>query len=178
MARKKFSFKSSGKRTTAREFIDTPVVVSSIGIKTPLSFGSGKKDEDFYKMHTSVADQIRDNFRNILMTNFGERLGRADLGANLHSLLYDMSSSDSIEAEASKRIIKSVQKSLPMITIKDISVGFVGLDSSNGKKPPPLRPEIINSSVGTSTMTIMVKYDVPRMSIQDQLIKVTIGIGG
>ena len=174
MARKKFSFKSSGKRTTAREFTNPTVVVSTIGIKTPLSFGSGKKDEDFYKMHTNIADQIRDNFRNILMTNFGERLGRADLGANLQALLYDMTSLDSIESEASKRIISAATKSLPMISIKDININFLGL----GGDVIPIESNIPDSSIGTSTMSILVRYTIPRMNVQDQLIKVTLGIGG
>jgi len=177
MARKKFSFKSSGKRTTAREFTNPTVVVSTIGIKTPLSFGKGRKDEDFYRMHTNIADQIRDNFRNIIMTNFGERLGRADLGANLQALLYDMTSLDSIESEASKRIIAAATKSLPMIAIKDININFVGL-GLGGNAAAPIEGNVPGSSIGTSTMTILVRYTIPRMNVQDQLIKVTLGIGG
>tara|TARA_R110001599_G_scaffold245783_1_gene445946 strand:- start:287 stop:814 length:528 start_codon:yes stop_codon:yes gene_type:complete len=175
MAKKRFSFKSSGKRTTAKEFTNPVVVVSTIGIKTPLSFGTGKKDEDIYKMHTNIADQIRDNFRNILMTNFGERLGRADLGANLKSLLYDMTSLDSIESEVSKRIIGAAQKTLQMIVIKDININFVGLEDNNSIS---IKENSIPSSVGTSTMSILVRYNIPRINAPDQLIKVNIGIGG
>ena len=118
MARKRFSFKSSGKLVTAREIVEPTVVVSPIGIKTPLEFTSGKRDENFYRMHFNAADQIRDNFRNLLMTNFGERLGRGDLGANLKSLLYDATSDlTSIEAEANRRITLTASNSLPMIQI-------------------------------------------------------------
>ncbi len=174
----KFKFKSSGKLVTARELKDPVVVTSPIGIKTPLEFTAGRRNEDFYKMHFDVAHQIRDNFRNLLMTNFGERLGRADVGANLKSLLYDMTSVDSIEAVAAERITVTARRSLPMVQIKDIKIGFSGLDTESKDTRSGEKYNMSGSSIGLSGMNILVRYDIPRLGVTDQAVEVLLTIGG
>jgi hypothetical protein len=52
-----------------------------IGIKTPLQYG--ENSEGIFAMHTSLSDQLKDNFINLLYTNHGERLANYDFGANL-----------------------------------------------------------------------------------------------
>ena len=128
-------------------------------------------------MHFDPAAQIKDNFRNLLMTNFGERLGRGDLGANLMSLLYDATDRDSVEAEASRRINLTASKSLPMIQIRDIQIGFLGMDvgSKDVRESPEYRPQ---SSVGLSGMSVFVKYDIPKLSLSNQAVEVVMAIGG
>ena len=174
----KFKFKSSGKLITARELKDPVVITSPIGIKTPLEFSVGRRDEDFYKMHFNAAHQIRDNFRNLLMTNFGERLGRSGLGADLKSLLYDMTSIDSIEAAAVERISITAQKSLPMVQIKDTQVSFVGLDTETKDIASGEVYNMMGASLGLSGMRVLVKYDIPRLGVTDQAVEVTLTIGG
>ena len=39
-------------------------------------------------MNTDPVRQLADNFRNLIMTNHGERLGRYNYGANLNSLIF------------------------------------------------------------------------------------------
>ena len=177
MARKRFSFKSTGKLVTAREQIDPVVIKRPIGIKTPLEFSAGRNDEDFYKMHYDVHSQIKDNFRNLLLTNFGERLGRAELGANLMSLLYDMTDAESIEAETSQKIIDTAQRYLPMIHIKDINIGFLGLDTksndlraASGMAKP--------TSLGLAGMVVRITYDIPNIAATNQVIEVIMKIAG
>ena len=69
------TFKSVGELSTDRKFTTTPVQ-NPIGIKTPLSLG---QDADgIFSMHFKLEDQIQDNFRNLLLTNNGERLGLFD----------------------------------------------------------------------------------------------------
>ena len=177
MARKRFSFRSSGKLATAREFAEYNTPRLPVGIKTPLELNARSANEDFYKMHFDPVDQVKDNFRNILLTNFGERLGRADIGANLKSLLFDMSSSDSVEGEVSKRIEESARISLPMVSIQNIDVGFLGMssdrsvDASTFQRPP-------GSSRGLSGMTVKVLFSIPKMGATNQLIEVFISSAG
>ena len=79
---KKYSFQSVGEldvdfqaNESAAESENLP-----IGIKTPMSFGG---DEGLLKMHKTYPDALADNFRNMIMTNYGERLGHYDFGGNL-----------------------------------------------------------------------------------------------
>ena len=41
-------------------------------------------------MHMSMADQVSDNFRNMIMTNHGERLCLYDFGADLDELIHEL----------------------------------------------------------------------------------------
>ena len=79
-----FNFKSSGKKIDDRKFTNIPnsfVQLKPIGIKTPLQINQGSAD--LYETHSAPEDQIKDNLKNFLLTNNGERLGRYSFGANL-----------------------------------------------------------------------------------------------
>ena len=182
MARKKFNFKSSGKkRSENRDMVNPNIPNGPIGIKTPLEFARGRRDEDFYRMNFDGAKQIADNFRNLILTNYGERLGRPEIGANLKSLLYDMVASDSIEAEAARRITEVASRYLPMIEVKEINIRFLGLDRGSKNildssdysmlQPGP-------SSSGLSGMVVLTKYDIPRIGVTNQAIETILTIGG
>jgi len=177
MARKKFNFKSSGKLSTAKDIIEPVITSLPIGIKTPLEYSAGKHKENFYKMHFDPASQIKDNFRNLLLTNFGERLGNGGLGANLKSLLYDATNVESIEVEANRRIMLTASKSLPMIQVRDIKINFLGLDSETKDVENSPKYDIANS-VSLSAMKVFIKYDIPRLTVTNQAIEVIMAIGG
>lgn len=53
-----------------------------IGIKTPVEKGF-KEKESLFKMHFDPISQIKDNLRNLIMTQKGERLGFPDFGTNI-----------------------------------------------------------------------------------------------
>ena len=179
MARKRFSFKSSGRLVTARELTENIVTINPpIGIKTPLEFSSGKKDEDFYKMHFDASAQIKDNFRNLLLTNFGERLCNAGLGANLKSLLYDAASLESIESEVIRRITITANKYIPIIEIKNIDIRTLGIDNETKDIKASAQMPIIPNSVGLFGIVVFVKYDIPRLQTSNQAIEVVLTIAG
>ena len=82
--RKVYSFKSVGDlsdEAVNQRYIAEP---TPIGIATPMQLGNGT---NIYKMHYKLEDQIRDNLRNLVLTNQGERIGRHDFGANLMQLV-------------------------------------------------------------------------------------------
>lgn len=110
-----YSFKSSG--TTAADAASNALSRTSmpIGIKTPLLLG----DDDLLKMHFSLASQLTDNLRNLILTNWGERLGFYDYGANLRPILSDLVSIDDFDSEAINRIRAAVQRWMPYIDLQD-----------------------------------------------------------
>lgn len=179
MARKKFSFKSAGTLVTSSELSKPTIVAQPIGIKTPLEFTLGRNNEDFYKMHFKPEDQIKDNFRNLILTNFGERIGRANLGANLKDLLYDITDIESLEAEAVRRITITTGEYIPVIQIKDINIRFLGLDSKIKNNNQNLsNSTVAGNSKGLTSMLIFVKYAIPRIGSDNQAIEVLLSIGG
>lgn len=84
-----------------------------IGIKTPLELDSGK---ELFALNYNIQDQVRDNLRNLLLTNHGERVCLYDFGANLRPLLAEYVNKDDFDSEAMLRINTAVSKYMPFIT--------------------------------------------------------------
>ena len=114
--RKVYDFKSVGITEQAREErnmnrgVDTP-----IGIMTPMRLSS--THSDLFEMHTDLSKQIRDNFRNMLATNHGERLVLHDFGANLLPLVFELGT-ETVDNEALRRISYTTEKYMPYISLE------------------------------------------------------------
>ena len=85
-----------------------------IGIKTPLELDPTGKE--LFVMHFKIKDQIKDNLKNLLLTNHGERVNQFNFGANLLPLTAEYSSKDDFDTEAMIRINTAIAKFMPFIT--------------------------------------------------------------
>lgn len=110
-----FSFKSSGVTAADQAANALARTRLPIGIKTPLALG----DDDLLKMNFDLATQLTDNLRNLILTNWGERLGFYDYGANLRPLMTDLVSLDDFDAEAINRIRSAVSRWMPYIDLQE-----------------------------------------------------------
>jgi phage baseplate assembly protein W len=111
-----FNFKSSGK-TQEQQVIESLVKSPlPIGIMTPLREGGA---DGLFKMHYSLLEQVHDNLRNLLLTNWGERLGLYNFGANLRPLTTEFSTLDDFDASAIERIRDAVTKWMPYVSLQD-----------------------------------------------------------
>lgn len=158
---KKFDFKSTGKTLAKKQrTIEEAIEPQAIGVKTPLQFGN---QSDLVHMHFDPASQIRDNFRNLLLTNHGERLGMFDFGADLRTLALegDNLSESEFGTEAASRISQAVAKYMPFIDLNTFSSRF-----------------IVNSHNNTKQVELDLSYDVLALGIFNQGIKLTFHLGG
>ena len=157
-ASKVYSFKSVG--STNVEVAEQKIITRHnppIGIKTPIQLASS---DGLFTMHTDALKNIKDNFKNLLLTNHGERLGLYDFGANLRPLIFDLGKAD-FDAIAIKRINKAISKYMPFIE--------------------PLTFETFDNGMieqGQATVGIRVTYNIPRLNVQDQGIEIIIQAGG
>ena len=110
-----FSFKSSG--VTAAETAERALVSTAlpIGIRTPISLGT----DDLLTMSYDMATQLTDNLRNLILTNWGERVGLYEYGANLQPLTTDVSSLDDFDTQAIERIKTAVGRWMPYVDLQD-----------------------------------------------------------
>ena len=93
--------------------------VKPIGIKTPLERGK-RQEETLFKMHFNISDQIRDNLKNLIMTQQGERLGFPDFGTRLKEIYSNNDlTEDDIADIASREIQTSVEKYMPSISLTE-----------------------------------------------------------
>ena len=162
----KYSFKSSGRDSSefrvTKERVNE-VVLRPIGIKTPLVLAENENDSLFV-MHRNIEDVIKDNLRNLLLTNKGERLGRSDFGASLRELTYEMISSENFEQVVMNEIQSSVQKYLPYIELDNFSSELFNFEPDNIKS--------------IATLIIRLNYSVSSIGLRDAQLSIKINIGG
>lgn len=91
--------------------------LTPIGVKTPLILDASTNN--IFAMHTDVRAQVADNLRNLVQTNWGERLALTDYGANLSPLVTEFSSKQSFDQEAIIRINTAVEKWMPFLELID-----------------------------------------------------------
>lgn len=114
-----FSFKSVGKTTEQQLIQQFNAIRTQFGPATPLQYAN--TGADVFLMHTSLADLVHDNLKNLLLTNRGERLVLTDYGANLLPLCTEFNGIEQFDEEALDRIKLSVEKWLPFIELEDYS---------------------------------------------------------
>jgi len=170
MTHKRFKFKSSGRKVTDHEFTEVVPVEQPIGLITPLKF-SGKSSAVFYSTHVNPKDQIKDNLKNLILTNWGDRLGRSSFGANLIDLTFEYGANDKFEAEAMLMIINATKKHIPAVSIKEIKV----IEAVN---PEIAFIELSGDSLGLALITLRVSYDIPRLKSFNQFLEVLVFVGG
>lgn len=156
----KINFKSVGTTLTEKQRrVEEDIAPSPIGIKTPLQRGW---QSDIVSMHVNPASQIRDNFRNLLLTNHGERLGMFDFGANLRSLAMrgaELSEQD-FDNEAIRKVSAAVAKYMPFIELDEFESQFIK-----------------NSNANTQQIRVRISYDVTALGIFNQAVSVIFHLG-
>jgi phage baseplate assembly protein W len=148
------SFKNVGKLATSAA---SAVSGSSlpIGIKTPVQLGSN--GEGLFAMNFELADQVKDNLRNLILTNWGERLCSYNFGANLRELTTELSSKEDFDNEAMVRIKDAVSKWMSYVSLNDFTST---IDRSQ------------NSMIGKILITIT--YDIPTVNVFNKMLEVTL----
>ena len=104
-----------------------------------------------------VSEQVHDNLRNLLLTNWGERLGFYNFGANLRELTSELSNIDAFDEEAISRIRSAVTKWMPFVVLKD----FVS--------------EIDNErNINTGIVKISITYSVPQLGVENKALQISL----
>lgn len=162
MGHSQFKFKSSGVRQDNRKFTKKVRVLRPIGIKTPMSLG-----DDIFKMHNDPISQLSDNFRNLILTNFGERLGRYSFGANLRSLVYEYSGNSDFEAIVEKQIVDATDKFIPQIKIISVTSQRIETNEKNSL-----------NKLGLAKITLRIIYNIPTLKTRNLGVEVDLFVGG
>lgn len=149
------AFKGSGGAITSRVATIPVATPTPFNIVTPLQFPN--KIGDTFKTTTDIVEGVIDDFKNMILTNYGERLAKPDFGANLRSLLTERISQSDWDAKASASIKQTTEKYMPAITIQSIITS-----------PLPAKND------GFSRLNIGVIFSIPSLGIQDRKINITL----
>ena len=101
-----------------------------LGLKLPLELSEGS--EGYFESTLLTLDAAKENIKNLLYTNRGERLMYPKFGSNLRSFLFDQIDED-IEMVIEEDIVSTIEKWLPYVNISDIEVqtGFSNVSLTN-----------------------------------------------
>ena len=124
-----------------------------IGIKTPMAIEESL--DDFVVMHRELDKQIKDNFKNLLLTNHGERLMLTDFGANLKPLTFELQSEGGVTA-ALRRIKAATEKFMPFISLLTFEpVKLQNTDSSIAKIGARITYSVPSANIGEQAIEIV-----------------------
>jgi phage baseplate assembly protein W len=150
------SFKSSGTTAAANAANALPTTPVPIGIATPLALNTSGKD-GLLQMNYTLAAQMQDNLRNLILTNWGERLGKYNFGANLRPLMTELVSQDDFDTQAISRIRTAVAAWMPYIDLEDFT-------SSTQRQ----------SNQQTAVILLTITYNIPGLSVIGKKIQVAL----
>jgi phage baseplate assembly protein W len=148
------NFRSVG-RTREQQIASTLVQSPTpIGIKTPLRPGG---NNGIFDVHFALKDQVKDNLRNLLLTNWGERLGLYNFGANLRPLTTELVGQDSFDAQATERIKGAVDRWMPYVSLDTFESRIERTDNKN-----------------TGIIVITIRYSIPAINAVDQSLEIVL----
>lgn len=147
------SFKSVGEKIKA--FNNRTNVVPKqrlpIGIKTPLVLNRS----GLFEMNYDLEDQIKDNLRNLLLTNKGERLGNPAFGADLRKIQYNKSNKEEASIALMAAIQGSVNIFMPFVELLDFKTSEIRSDIQARD----------DGSIGPGGQLLLrITYTVPKLS--------------
>ena len=148
------SFKNVGVRKDEQQNdpVNTGVTRIPFGIKTPIELSHGT--DDLFVMHYVVQDQVRDNLKNLVLTNHGERLAQYKFGANLRPLCSEYANKEAFDSEAMININTAIKAFMPYIVPLEFKSAV----------------ERDNQQTGLARISISVIYSIPKLRVQrDQI---------
>ena len=143
------------KDTTRKPFIEDNDENIFIGIDLPFRRSDGK--EGYFASTTTTIEAVKNNIRNLVRTNKGERLMQPQLGLNLRNYLFEQFT-DELVLSIQNDIVDVFKLWLPFVEIRDIQIN---MDE--------------NDSIGKNKMNINIVFNITRDPDTLESVQVEIG---
>lgn len=88
-----------------------------IGITLPIQLGNN----GMFAQSTSLLQQVRSNFKNLILTKKGERIMQPEFGCDLHTLLFEQITEDT-EFNMRNAVTEAVERWLPYLEVTNLSL--------------------------------------------------------
>ena len=125
--------------------------MQGIGLLLPLSIDSR---HGTYTLITKYHDEVKQNFKNLVLTNPGERIMNPDFGVGVRRFLFENRVDASHQIE--KRLYEQVGKYMPYVVIENVFFGEV--DDKN--------IELLDHHV----LSVQIIFSVPSMNFESALV--------
>ena len=114
------------KDTTKKPYIIDRDEEIFVGIDLP--FRKSEGIDGWFASTTTTIEAVKNNIRNLLQTNDGERFFQPTLGVDLRQYMFEQVSDD-IVLEIQNDILNKFAFWLPFVEVRDIEVSFKQVDS-------------------------------------------------
>ena len=115
------------KDTSRKPYIEDNDTKVKIGIDLPIRRGDGL--DGFFASTSTTIEAVKNNIRNLLQTNEGERFFQPNLGLNLRQLLFEHITNENLIG-VQNAIMDKFEFWLPFVEVRDIQVLSKDDDSS------------------------------------------------
>lgn len=88
-----------------------------IGITLPITNGN----TGMFKQSTTVFEQVKSNYKNLILTKKGERLMQPDFGTNLHRILFENITENTLD-NARLAVIEATERWMPFLEVTNFEV--------------------------------------------------------
>mgnify|MGYP003652687435 FL=1 len=117
-------------------------MVVGYSAKLPLAY---TKDDGPYLLTKDLTENTKQNFKNLVLTNPGERVMEPDFGVGFTQLLFENANEDTVE-DLKERLFIQVKKYLPFVEI-----------------------QTVETQVRENTAYLRVDYIIPALSVSETL---------
>jgi len=107
------------KDTSRKPYIVDNDTNVKVGIDLPIRRGSDK--DGFFATTSTTIEAVKNNIRNLLQTNEGERFFQPNLGLNLRRLLFEHITNENLIG-VQDAILDKIEFWLPFVEVRDIQV--------------------------------------------------------
>ena len=105
--------------TSRKPYIQDNDTNVKVGIDLPIRRGNGA--DGFFATTATTIEAVKNNIRNLLQTNEGERFFQPNLGMNLRTILFEQITEENLLA-IQDSILDKFQFWLPFVEVRDIQV--------------------------------------------------------
>jgi phage baseplate assembly protein W len=120
-----------------------------IGITLPITNGN----TGMFAQSTSLLQQVKSNFKNLILTRKGERIMQPEFGCDLHALLFENITGDTLES-AKFAVTNATEQWMPFLEI--ISVDAINTPSNPNAIDMTVVYRFRNNPNVTDTITVSV----------------------
>jgi len=107
------------KDTSRKPYIQDNDTNVKVGIDLPIRRGSD--NDGFFASTSTTIEAVKNNIRNLLQTNEGERFFQPNLGLNLRRLLFEHITNENLIG-VQDAILDKIEFWLPFVEVRDIQV--------------------------------------------------------
>lgn len=120
-----------------------------IGVTLPLQRGN----TGYFAQSSSTLEQIKSNYRNLILTKKGERMMQPEFGCDIHSMLFENITDNMLET-VRFAIVSATERWMPFLEVRQLDV--VNLKEEPNKIDITVSYRFRNNPNVTDTITVSV----------------------